>query len=195
MRKEKNRIKHLILDLQLFAEDEKKDPEDPGENPPEDSKEEYIKAITELKKTSVPKDKYDALLKENKNLLSALVDGAELPPDVKGKIAASETEPAKRIEELRGELFGPDRKDMTNLETVQKTLEMRKLIIELTGVDPAVSAMKNPKEEDYEMAEKAAELLESCVEQADGNPEVFTAVLQSKLVDDRSILAKRPAKR
>ena len=189
---EKEKIKHIIRNLQLFAEDPEPEaePEKEGEG-----EEDYIKTIAEMKKNSVSKDKYDKLKEENKKLLDALVDGAELPPDVKGKIAEAETDPEKRIASLRDELFGPNRKDMTNLETVQKTLELRKLIIEKTGIDPAVSSIKNPDDSDYEMAEKTAELLESCIEAADGNPEVFTAVLQSKLQDDRNILAKRAAKK
>ena len=190
MKKEK--IKYIIRNLQLFAEDPEPEaqPETEGEGG-----EDYIKTIAEMKKNSVSKDKYDKLKEENKKLLDALVDGAELPPDVKGKIAEAETDPEKRIASLRDELFGPNRKDMTNLETVQKTLELRKLIIEKTGVDPAVSSIKNPDDSDYEMADKTAELLESCIEAADGNSEVFTAVLQSKLQDDRNILAKRAAKK
>ena len=189
---EKEKIKYIIRNLQLFAEDPEPEaqPETEGEGG-----EDYIKTIAEMKKNSVSKDKYDKLKEENKKLLDALVDGAELPPDVKGKIAEAETDPEKRIASLRDELFGPNRKDMTNLETVQKTLELRKLIIEKTGIDPAVSSIKNPDDSDYEMADKTAELLESCIEAADGNSEVFTAVLQSKLQDDRNILAKRAAKK
>ena len=112
-----------------------------------------------------------------------------------GKLAEAEADPESRIKSLREELFGPNRKDMNNLETVQKTLELRKLIIEETGVDPAVSSIKNPEESDYEMAEKTAELLESCIEAAEGNSEVFTAVLQSKLQDDRNIIASRAARK
>ena len=190
MKKEK--IKYIIRNLQLFAEDPEPEaqPETEGEGG-----EDYIKTIAEMKKNSVSKDKYDKLKEENKKLLDALVDGAELPPDVLGKIAEADSDPEKRIASLRDELFGPNRKDMTNLETVQKTLELRKLIIEKTGVDPAVSSIKNPDDSDYEMADKTAELLESCIEAADGNPEVFTAVLQSKLQDDRNILAKRAARK
>lgn len=189
---EKEKIKHIIRNLQLFAEDPEPEakPEKEGEGG-----EDYIKTIAEMKKNSVPKDKYDKLKEENKKLLDALVDGAELPPDVLGKIADADSDPEKRIATLREELFGPNRKDMTNLETVQKTLELRKLIIEKTGIDPAVSPIKRPDDSDYEMADKTAELLESCIEAADGNSEVFTAVLQSKLQDDRNILAKRAAKK
>lgn len=189
------KIGRLITNLQLFA-----DEKDPAEKTAEaeqqaEGNEQYIKAIAELKENSVSKDKYQKVLDENKALLKSLVDGSELPPGVAGKLAEAEADPESRIKSLREELFGPNRKDMNNLETVQKTLELRKLIIEETGVDPAVSSIKNPEESDYEMAEKTAELLESCIEAAEGNSEVFTAVLQSKLQDDRNIIASRAARK
>ena len=184
----------MIRDLQMFAEDPK--PGEPDlENQPEESgnEEKYIKAIKELRVTTVPKDKYEKLEGENKLLLEALIDGKEIPGVVPGS-ADQKTDKAKRIQELRGDLFGLNRKDMSNLETAKSLMELRRLVIEETGVDPVISPMKNPTPEDVKAADDACDLIESCIEQADGDSAVFTAILQSHMQDDKLLAAaaRRP---
>ena len=190
----KNLLKYMIRDLQMFAEDPK-----PGEPEPENQTEEpgnedkYITAIKVLRSTTVPKDKYEKLEGENKLLLEALIDGKEIPGVVPGS-ADQKTDKAKRIQELRGDLFGLNRKDMSNLETAKSLMELRRLVIEETGVDPVISPMKNPTPEDVKAADDACDLIESCIEQADGDSAVFTAILQSHMQDDKLLAAaaRRP---
>ena len=190
----KNLLKYMIRDLQMFAEDPKPGDPEPN-NPPEEpgSEGKYIKAITELKSTTVPKDKYEKLEGENKLLLEALIDGKEIPGVVPGS-ADQKTDKAKRIQELRGDLFGLNRKDMSNLETAKSLMELRRLVIDETGVDPVISPMKNPTPEDVKAADDACDLIESCIEQADGDSAVFTAILQSHMQDDKLLAAaaRRP---
>ena len=190
----KNLLKYMIRDLQMFAEDPKPGEPEPGNQPEEPGSEgKYIKAITELKATTVPKDKYEKLEGENKLLLEALIDGKDIPGVVPGS-ADQKTDKAKRIQELRGDLFGLNRKDMSNLETAKSLMELRRLVIEETGVDPVISPMKNPTPEDVKAADDACDLIESCIEQADGDSAVFTAILQSHMQDDKLLAAaaRRP---
>ena len=189
----KNLLKYMIRDLQMFAEDPKPGEPDPENQPEDPNTEKYIKTIIELKGSTVPKDKYEKLEGENKLLLEALIDGKDIPGVVPGS-ADQKTNKAKRIQELRGDLFGLNRKDMSNLEAAKSLMELRRLVIEETGVDPIISPMKNPTPEDVKAADDACDLIESCIEQADGDSAVFTAILQSHMQDDKLLAAaaRRP---
>ena len=185
-------LKHVILNLQLFADDGE-DQKDQGQPKEEPGAEKYIKAIEELRENTVPKDKFKKLEEENRLLLSSLIDGKEPPESVRKAIEKKEDKP-KRIEQLRGDLFGPNRRDMSNLESASALVELRNLMIEEYGEDPVMSSMKNPTQEDKKAAEDAFALIESCIEQADGDSAVFTAILQSHMQDDKLLAAaaRRP---
>ena len=190
---EKKLLTYMIRNLQLFADEPKPGEPEPEKKPDEPGDDKYIKAIIELKGSTVPKEKYAKLEEENKLLLSSLIDGKELPESVRGA-AENKTDNGKRIQELRGELFGTNRKDMSNLETAKHLSELRKLVIEETGIDPVIAPMKNPTPEDVKAASDAFDLIDTCIEQADGDSAVFTAILQSHMQDDKMLAAsaRRP---
>lgn len=175
----------LITNLFLFGEET--DPNQQPPEPPEDDNKKYIDTINQLKRTTVPKEELDKLKEENKMLLDSIVNGGDLPPEIANKLAGNPEEPT--IQVLREELFGANRKDLDNLEAATKMMKLRRLVIEETGEDPAISSLKSPTKEDAIMAEEAAQLIESCIEQADGDSAVFTALLQSHMVDDKLLSA------
>ena len=175
----------LITNLFLFGEET--DPNQQPPEPPEESNKQYIDTINHLKRTTVPKEELDKLKEENKMLLDSIVNGGDLPPEIANKLAGNPEEPT--IQSLRDELFGENRKDLDNLEAATKMMKLRRLVIEETGEDPAISSLKSPTKEDALMAEEAAQLIESCIEQADGDSAVFTALLQSHMVDDKLLSA------
>lgn len=136
----------------------------------------YISAIKELKENSVPRDKYNKLVEEHNQLLHSVIEGGEVENN-------DSKEPPKDISELRKELF--ENEDLTNLDYVQKTLDLRDQIISEGGVDPflPVSHHNSITSSDVETAEKVAKTLRECVDQAEGNSEVFTALLNSRLIE------------
>lgn len=138
----------------------------------------YIDAIRELKATTVSKDQYEKLANENRTLLNSLVNGEQL--------AAAETPQEKKsLDELRNELFRP-KKELSNLEYVEKALELRERVMEETGEDCFVSQGHNitPTAESYANAQKVADIYKECIDYADGNSEVFTNELMRRMQDN-----------
>ena len=134
----------------------------------------YIAAIKELKQNSVDRSKYEALRAENKKLLDSIVNGTtvELPP----------VEQKKSIEELRAAYL---KEDQSNLEYITNTLKLREAIIAEGKPDPflPIGEQIMPTDDDIKTAEKVANVLQECVDYAEGDSAVFTNELQRRLVD------------
>ena len=144
----------------------------------------YVQAINELKANSVPKEKYSKLVEEHNRLLKSVIDGTEM------ENAPTEPEPIP-LNDLRKQLFNDD--NITNLDYATKALELRERIIKEGGVDPflPVSHERSIQQSDIDTAEKVADVLKECVDQADGNADVFTALLNSRLNEPTIIKPKR----
>lgn len=134
----------------------------------------YIEVIKEIKQNTVSKSEYEKLQNENKQLLQSLVNGEYMEK-------SKEEEPID-LENLRKDLQG---KDMTNLEYVSTALKLRNETIKKGDRDPFLPYGKNilPTDDDVEKAEKVANVLQECVDIADGDADVFTNELQRRLVD------------
>ena len=140
----------------------------------EDMTPDYLAAIKELKQNSVNRAEYDKLRAENKKLLDSIVNGQSV-----------EVEPVpekKSIEELREAYL---KEDQTNLEYITNTLNLRKALIEEGKPDPFLPIGNQilPTDEDVAAANKVAEVLQECVDYAEGDSSVFTNELQRRLVD------------
>ena len=128
----------------------------------------YIEAIKEMKEKSVPRAEYEKLQAENKQLLNSLVNGEPGPKE--------EVKEEVDIDKLREDIFT---KPMTNMEYIEKALKLRNELIEKQGIDIFVGSGKKyvPTNEDYETAQKVADAFQSCLDIAQGNPEVFNREL------------------
>lgn len=136
----------------------------------------YIEAIKEMKANTVDKQAYLKLKEENKQLLNSLVNGQGLEQPVKKEEV--------NVDELRKELFGAQRHDMTNLDYVTKALKLREAIMEKGECDPFVpqGSRIKPTDEDFNKANKVASVLQECVDYAEGNPDVFTDELKRRII-------------
>lgn len=143
----------------------------------------YIAQINELKKNSVPVERYNKMVKENQQLLNTLVNNGQMEQNI---IAA----PKESIDELRAKLF--DNKSKSNLEYVETALKLRDRLMEEGFEDPFVPQGKkiSATREDYELAEKVAEGFRSCIEYANGDSEVFTNELQ-RITKDTALPRRR----
>lgn len=141
----------------------------------EDTAVDYLATIKQLKENTVERSKYDQLRAENKKLLENIVNGQpiEQPSQVENK---------PTIEDLRDGLFN---KDNTNLEYITQALELRKQLIESGQPDPFLPYGKQimPTDEDMRTAERVANVLQECVDYAEGDSQVFTNELQRRMVD------------
>ncbi len=134
----------------------------------------YIAAIKELKENSVDRAKYDQLRAENKKLLDSIVNGT--PVEMEHK------EEKKSIEELRANYL---KEDQNNLEYIQNTLKLREALIADGQPDPFLPVGKQimPTDSDIQTAQKVADVLQECVDYAEGDSGVFTNELQRRMVD------------
>lgn len=151
-------------------------------NPETDTTQDYISAINEIKANSVSKEAYDKLKGENKKLLDALVNGKEIETN---------KEQGPSIQELRNHLFDDSQK--SNLDFVEAALKLREKLIEKGERDPFLPSGDKVELNDtiYNDAENVAAVLQECVDFAEGDSSVFTAKLQSKLVDSAIPVKRR----
>ena len=149
---------------------------------PETSTVDLAKALKETRENSVPKADSEKLQEENKRLVSEIINGGGAG---NGQEPAPEEQPAD-IAKLREELYGPKCSQLSNLEFWNKTLELRKACIEKGDPDPFLpyGAKITPTEEDVNSANHVAEVVQQCITEAEGNSEVFTALLQSRTNPD-----------
>lgn len=139
-----------------------------------DTNTDYIAAINELRQNSVDRSKYDQLRAENKRLLEAIVQGQaiELP----------QTQEKPSVEELRANYL---KEDQSNLEFITNTLKLREALIAEGNPDPflPIGEQIMPSDQDIATANKVAEVLQECVDYAEGDSAVFTNELQRRLID------------
>lgn len=145
----------------------------------EDSTQDYLAAIKELKQNSVGREEYEKLKAENKKLIDAVVNGQ---PGQEGQQVVVHTE--EDINRLRNELFNSD-KELSNLDYVSKALELREALMENGKPDPFIPVGKqiSPTREDIEIAEKVAQVYKECIEYAEGDSQMFTNELMRRTKD------------
>lgn len=137
--------------------------------------EDYIAAINEIKRNSVPREVYNKVLEEKRQLLNALVEGKQ--------IDIPEEKPVD-IHELRKDLFNAG-KDMSNLEYVDKALQLRDALMARGERDPFLPSGDRVTitADMCDQAENVANVLRECIDLADGDSGVFTAELQRRTKD------------
>ena len=145
----------------------------------EDSTQDYLAAIKELKQNSVGREEYEKLKAENKKLIDAVVNGQ--PGQEEQQVVVHTQE---EINALRNELFNSD-KELSNLEYVKKAIELREALMENGQPDPFIPVGKqiSPTREDIEIAEKVAQVYKECIEYAEGDSQMFTNELMRRTKD------------
>lgn len=146
----------------------------------DDTTVDYIATINAMKQNSVSREQYEKLKNENKELLNTLING--------GQVTNVTEAPTKPVQEMREGLFGKEatEKGFTNLEFVERSLELRDAIIESGGMDPFLPVGKGIEitRDDVDAAEFTAQQFKECIEIAKGNSEVFTAELMRRTTDN-----------
>ena len=140
----------------------------------EDMTPDYLAAINELKQNSVNREDYNKLKAENKKLLDSIVNGTDA--------GLSKPEEKKSVEELRANYL---KEDQSNLEYITNALALREALMAEGKPDPFLPIGEQilPTDEDVATAQKVADVLQECVDYAEGNSDVFTNELQRRLVD------------
>ena len=149
----------------------------------------YIEAIKSLKENSVDRDKYDAKVAENKKLVEALVNGEQLE---KG----GDLPEKKSAAEIRNELFGKGSENLSNLDYWSKALDLREAILDEGGEDPFLPWGHKiaPTQDDIAAVDRVVKGVQSCIDYADGDSQIFTDELQ-RITIDSTPLVKRARKK
>lgn len=143
----------------------------------------YIDTINDLKQNTVSKEKYNQLLEEKKGLIDALKNGNQYQVQEEEKV---------NIDELRKDLFQSD-KPLTNLQYVEKSLQLRNAILERDGVD---IFMPNGHKYQYDQSDQdkanyVAQMFQECIDYADGDSQLFTQELMRRTKDDSPLQKSR----
>lgn len=149
-----------------MADNENRTPEETPET-------NYIEIIENLKKSTVPREQYDKVMKDNKALANALMTSKPGSTD-EGKHVATDEEVAA----LRKKLFKTN-SGITNLEYVKTALELRTALMSRGEPDPFLPNSEEARKEfSEETAVEIAEGLASIVEYADGDAALFNSELK-----------------
>lgn len=157
-------------------EDETKKDEPNGDGAPNDA-ESYIEIVKKLKENSVSKEDYVKLQEENKKLADTIANGLVINQ------VEEEAKPKVSMDDLRKNFL---KENQTNLEYAQNALALREAIMEKNPDDDPFLPKGhnlNPTEQDKIDAQNVADVLEQCIELADGNSDAFTIALQNRMVD------------
>lgn len=132
-----------------------------------------IQALNDIKQNTVPKVEYDKVKTDRDKYLKALLEGSQ--------VADEKKEPVD-VDALRKKLFGGN---LNNLEFVDTSLKLRDALINRDHVDIFVAKGNkiSPSNEDYEAAQRVADVFEDCVKVADGDSEIFTRELMRRTND------------
>ena len=170
------------------APEEKKKSE---KKPEEQDTVSLAKALKEARENSVPKSEYEKVLAEKNKLVSEIING-----EGAGNGQTPAPEQQESIEDLRKDLYGPKCADLSNLEYWKKTLALREAVIKKGEPDPflPVGTKISPTSDDVAKAENVAKVVQKCIDECNGDSELFTAMLQSKTNNDSPQLTMRLAK-
>lgn len=139
-----------------------------GEEKNVDDGVDYVAALNAMKQNSVSKSQYDKLKQENKRLLDSIVNGTELETSSEANVT---------IDELRKKTFDSN---ASNLDFWKNALKLRERLIEEGKPDPFVPTGKSvsANQIDYDGAERLAAGIQSCIDYANGDSQLFTNELQ-----------------
>lgn len=134
--------------------------------------EDLIQMVEDLKANSVSKEDYQKLQADNKRLMQALIKNEKLQ---------EVSEPFDLAGTCKELLNG----DNTNLEYIDKALKIRKHIKDTKGFDVFVNqgALERPTDQQIAAAENVAEVLQECVDEAQGDAAAFQVALQRRTID------------
>lgn len=146
----------------------------------QDNTPDYIEKIQELRNNSVSKEEYNKVLNDNKRLIDALSKGESITP------ASAEAPLVNRIDDL-AKVLSNKANNLNNLDYAKASVQHRNLCIEKGLDDPylPIGHMVTPTAQDREAAQRVADVLEECIEYADGDSQLFTNELMRRTNDVR----------
>lgn len=153
-------------------------PQTPASTPQTDPAAAYAAELARLRENSVPKKQYEDLSKQNQTLVAALADRTFLAPQ-----EGSTEPPPVDLDKLRERIFKGKQR---NLHYWQDVLALDAELAKRTpGFDMLAGSGASNGEPSAAARENAAhvrKVITECIALSEGNPDVFDAHLQSRLV-------------
>lgn len=156
-----------------MADEEKKNPEQAN---PGKSDQEYLDIIESMRDNTVSKDDYEKLQAEKSELLKRLARGQFDPK--------KEQEKSVDLSALRKKIFS---QNTNNLEFCKSAVELRDELLKQSDGKTDIF-MPNGRDyvfsnDDKVAADAVADVIKECIADCGGSSEVFTAMLNSRMVD------------
>lgn len=158
-------------------EDENKKNEIENSEVNNESVQKYIDEIKKLKSSSVSQEEYEKLKDENSKLLKSLVEGETIEKN------QNDEDYLKEIQTLRDDLFNNE--NLSNLDFCDKALKLRKKLIDSGKPDPFLPSGSQVIITDVDIAgaDKVAQVLQECIDYAEGDSAIFTNELMRRTID------------
>lgn len=146
-----------------------------------------LKVIEDMQNSMVSKEQYEALQADNRKLVQSIANGARVSSTTNEDTAVSIEE---LVRQMRGE--GELLPDIKNLDFIQNALKYHDAVMDKYGIDVFLPNGHTyvPTEADAASAKRLYDVLSECVELANGDSTIFTAQLQSRMVDTPPIKRK-----
>lgn len=141
-----------------------------------------VEQLEALRASTVSKEEYERVVKERNQIFATLAQQKSLPNT--GTEEQTAEQRAERRDALRKELYS-ENCGLTNLDYWKKTLELRKLIMDDGGRDPFLPWGKDNAidDDDYKIVQRVVDGVQSCIDYANGDSDIFTNELQRITVD------------
>lgn len=144
-------------------------PNTPTPNEGTQAADDFVRQIKELKSNMVQKTEYEKILAERDRLKEAMLKGVKV----------TEAEQPKTLAEERKAYAEAIKDGVTNVQGFEAALRLRDAAIRETGKDPFMTEALDRIDPDF--GERVAEAMSALVEQSEGNPEMFNALLSSAM--------------
>lgn len=124
----------------------------------------YIKAIQELRDSTVDKKLYNKLKEERDTLIQSMANGETF--------ATAEAKQERTLTECREAFL---QKTTSQCDYVEKVLALREAAMREGEPDPFVASghYLTPTHQDYQRAQEIADIYRECLDYADGDDKVF----------------------
>lgn len=138
-----------------------------------------LEQLEALRANTVDKAEYERVVAERNQMFQSLATQPRATTTEAPKVDA-----AKRMSELRTSLYGEDCQ-LSNLDYWKNTLELRQLILDQGGRDPFLPYGKDNAidDDDIKTVNRVVTGVQSCIDYADGDSDIFTNELQRITVD------------
>lgn len=145
----------------------------------------YAEQLKNIQSTMVDREQYERVVAQNKQLAESLANN-RAPQQVQP--TAPDDETIARLTKNFQSTVGMN----SNLAPAKAALELRDAVLAKDGIDLFAPNARNvkasPKAEDLASAQRAAEVIRSCINDCNGSDKVFFSLLCDRTEDDPTLL-------